>query len=296
MSPSLLSSFPVCTRICQLKRQLNIISRGPLTATLYSLNWPLSTLQTRRAFGSHTQVFKMESGAAASNGADRPKKVFFFDIDNCLYPKSAKVHDLMADLIDQYFAKHLSLSYNEAVRLHKEYYQNYGLAIEGLVRHHEIDPLEYNSKVDDALPLEGIIKPNPQLRKLLQDVDRTQFRLWLFTNAYITHGRRVVRLLEVEDQFDGITFCDYGAQPLLCKPREDMFAKAMREAGVEDVNDCYFVDDSYQNCKKAEEIGWHTAHLVEEGSKVPRTPASKHQVRHLEELRTIFPEAFTSSE
>lgn len=60
----------------------------------------------------------------------------------------AKVHDLMANLIDQYFAKHLSLPYNEAVRLHKEYYRNYGLAIEGLVRHHEIDPLEYNSKVD----------------------------------------------------------------------------------------------------------------------------------------------------
>ncbi|KAL8410916.1 hypothetical protein RB596_000539 [Gaeumannomyces avenae] len=238
----------------------------------------------------------MESGAAAANGADRPKKVFFFDIDNCLYPKSAKVHDLMADLIDQYFAKHLSLSYNEAVRLHKEYYQNYGLAIEGLVRHHEIDPLDYNSKVDDALPLEGIIKPNPQLRKLLQDADRSQFRLWLFTNAYVTHGRRVIRLLEVEDQFDGITFCDYGAQPLLCKPHEDMFAKAMREAGVEDVNDCYFVDDSYQNCKKAQEIGWHTAHLVEEGSKVPRTPASKHQVRHLEELRIIFPEAFAPGE
>ncbi len=64
----------------------------------------------------------------------------------------AKVHDLMADLIDQYFATHLSLPYEDAVRLHKEYYQNYGLAIEGLVRHHQIDPLEYNAKVDDALP------------------------------------------------------------------------------------------------------------------------------------------------
>jgi pyrimidine and pyridine-specific 5'-nucleotidase len=150
----------------------------------------------------------------------------------------------MAKLIDTYFANHLNLSDEDAVRLHKEYYQNYGLAIEGLVRHHQIDPLEYNSKVDDALPLEGIIMPNPRLRKMLQDIDRSKVKLWLFTNAYITHGRRVVRLLEIEDMFDGITYCDYSSSPLICKPHEDMFDKAMREAGVADVKDCFFVGKS----------------------------------------------------
>lgn len=147
----------------------------------------------------------------------------------------------MAELIDQYFSKHLSLPWDDAVRLHKEYYQNYGLAIEGLVRHHQIDPLEYNAKVDDALPLEGIIKPNPQLRKLLQDIDRSQVRLWLFTNAYVTHGRRVVRLLEIEDQFEGITYCDYSKTPLICKPHEAAFGRAMQEAGIQNVEDCFFV-------------------------------------------------------
>lgn len=147
----------------------------------------------------------------------------------------------MANLIDQYFAKHLSLPWDDAVRLHREYYQSYGLAIEGLVRHHQIDPLEYNAQVDDALPLEGIIFPREELKLLLRDIDRSRVRLWLFTNAYINHGRRVVRLLEVEDMFDGITYCDYAQTPLVCKPHKDMFEKAMREAGVEDVKDCYFV-------------------------------------------------------
>ncbi|CCC08178.1 hypothetical protein SMACR_01726 [Sordaria macrospora] len=220
--------------------------------------------------------------------------VFFFDIDNCLYPKSAKVHDLMADLIDQYFAKHLNLPWDEAVRLHKEYYQNYGLAIEGLVRHHEIDPLEYNAKVDDALPLDNIIKPSASLKKLLQDIDRSKVKLWLFTNAYINHARRVVKLLEIEDFFEGITFCDYAQTPLVCKPSEEMFRKAMGQAGVPEGRwgDCYFVDDSYLNCKKAQELGWKTAHLVEEGVTPPKTPASKYQIATLEELRTIFPEVF----
>ncbi|KAL7627442.1 suppressor of deletion of TFIIS [Parahypoxylon ruwenzoriense] len=229
------------------------------------------------------------------NGTTAPRPVLFFDIDNCLYPRSAKVYDLMADLIDKYFATHLGLSEEEAIQLHKDYYKNYGLAIEGLVRHHQIDPLDYNAKVDDALPLEGIIKPNPQLRKLLEDIDTSKVKLWLLTNAYVTHGQRVVKLLGIDDLFEGLTYCDYSQAPIICKPHKDMFAKAMKEAGVERDDECYFVDDSYANAVGAQQLGWTTAHLVEEGLELPSTPASQYQIRHLEELRDIFPQFFKSS-
>jgi pyrimidine and pyridine-specific 5'-nucleotidase len=133
------------------------------------------------------------------------------------------------------------LSKEDAIELHRRYYTEYGLAIEGLVRHHKIDPLEYNAQVDDALPLDDIIKPDPKLRKLLEDIDRSKVKLWLFTNAHITHGRRVVRLLDIEDLFEGITYCDYGAERLLCKPTIEMYDKAMREADAHDTRDCYYV-------------------------------------------------------
>lgn len=222
----------------------------------------------------------------------------------------------MANLIDKYFSTHLNLSMDDAVRLHKEYYNNYGLAIEGLVRHHQIDPLDYNAKVDDALPLEDIIKPDPELRKLLEDIDTNKVRLWLLTNAYVTHGKRVVKLLGIDDLFEGLTFCNYSAVPFVCKPQPAMYAKAMHEAGIESFQDCYFVgkdtstfqsfvtgarfnmlsaDDSYQNCAKAKELGWTVAHLVEEGLKVPETPASQYQIQHLQELRSVFPQFFKST-
>lgn len=149
----------------------------------------------------------------------------------------------MADLIDTYFEKHLNLPREEAVRLHKEYYTNYGLAIEGLVRHHQIDPLEYNAKVDDALPLDGVIKPRPELKKLLEDIDRSKVRLWLFTNAYINHAHRVIRLLGIEGMFEGVTYCDYAKVPFVCKPQKDAYVKAMKEAGVEKWEDCFFVGE-----------------------------------------------------
>jgi pyrimidine and pyridine-specific 5'-nucleotidase len=51
-------------------------------------------------------------------------------------------------------------------------------------------------------------------------------------------------------------------------------------------------DDSFLNCRKAEELGWTAAHLVEEGEPLPATKACKYQIRHLEELRTLFPQFF----
>lgn len=147
----------------------------------------------------------------------------------------------MTRLIDEYFVKHLSLSQEDAYKLHQQYYKDYGLAIEGLTRHHKIDPLEYNRQVDDALPLDDIIFPNAAVRKMLEDMDKSKIKLWLFTNAYITHGKRVVKLLEIEDLFEGITFCDYADEKIVCKPYLEMYEKAMRDAGVEEMKDCYFI-------------------------------------------------------
>jgi pyrimidine and pyridine-specific 5'-nucleotidase len=131
----------------------------------------------------------------------------------------------------------------EANELHYRYYREYGLAIEGLVRHHKVNALEYNSKVDDALPLEDVIKPNPELRKLIQDIDTSKVRLWLFTNAYITHGKRVVKLLGIDDLFEGITYCDYGSDKFFCKPHVEMYDKVMAEAGIKSNEKCYFVGE-----------------------------------------------------
>jgi len=200
----------------------------------------------------------------------------------------------MSKLIDDYFRTHLELGPEEANELHNRYYKDYGLALEGLVRHHKVDAMEYNAKVDDALPLGSILKRDTQLRSLLQDIDKSKVKMWLFTNAYVSHGKRVVKLLGVDDLFEGITYCDYGALPFLCKPHPDMFKKAMREAGAQSAKDCYFVDDSAINASGAQKFGWTSVHLVEPVVEPPAQPASQHQIRNLEELRVLFPQFFHS--
>ncbi|KAK0278414.1 suppressor of deletion of TFIIS [Friedmanniomyces endolithicus] len=169
------------------------------------------------------------------------RPVFFFDIDNCLYSKSPHVRETTQGLIDVFLQDNLLLDQEAAHKLHMQYHDEYSMVVEAIADKHGMSPFHFNSQVDDALPLEALLKPDPAVRKMLQDMDRSKIKLWLFTNAYITHGERVVRLLGLEDQFEGITYCNYGAKPLVYKPQPAMFRKAMEDARVEDVDMCYYV-------------------------------------------------------
>lgn len=131
----------------------------------------------------------------------------------------------MQEYIDLYFERHLDLTPTDANLLHHRYYKDYGLALDGLIRHHKIDALEYNREVDDALPLQNILKYDPELKSLLEGIDKERVKMWLFTNAYVTHGKRVVKLLGVDGLFEGITYCDYAAEDLICKPKVEAFEK-----------------------------------------------------------------------
>jgi pyrimidine and pyridine-specific 5'-nucleotidase len=199
--------------------------------------------------------------------------------------------------IHRYFVNHLALDDESATLLHQRYYREYGLAIEGLVRFNHIDAMAYNSEVDDALPLEDILKPDPELRRLLLAIDRTKVKkLWLFTNAYLNHGLRVIKLLGIDDLFDGITYCDYSKVPMICKPKKAMFQKAMQEAGETDVSKCYFIDDSYINVAGAKKFGWKaTVHYVDPEEELPEKPAGHYVVRDLNELPTLFTDLFDHS-
>ncbi|KAK2740540.1 hypothetical protein FQN57_006043 [Myotisia sp. PD_48] len=231
----------------------------------------------------------------ATQDAEDPRAIFFFDIDNCLYSREKKIHDLMKELINEFFMKHLLLTREDAIMLNQRYYYEYGLAIEGLTRFHKIDALEFNQAVDDALPLDDVLKPDPGLRHLLESFDKSKVKLWLFTNAYITHGMRVVKLLGIEDLFEGITYCDYGASKLVCKPEIAMFEKAEKEARVKDRSKCYFIDDSHLNCQRAQALGWNTVHFLEASLPDPDVPASKYKVTSLHQLHTLFPHLFKTA-
>lgn len=254
------------------------------------------TLALQRALPTLELTYDVDSKVPSTPD----QRVFFFDIDNCLYKRSTKIHDLMQIYIHRYFKKNLDLDDFEANELHMHYYKQYGLALEGLVRLHKVDAMEYNKVVDDALPLEKILVPNPKLREMLLRLKKSEKvdKLWLFTNAFKNHGLRVIHLLGLGDIFDGLTYCDYNSFPLTCKPMEGSFQKALREAGGIHPSNAYFVDDSEINVKAAQELGWKKAiHYVEMDEDMPsdlETYPSKgiSLIRDITEIEKVCPELF----
>lgn len=242
-------------------------------------------------------------------GASDNRKVFLFDIDNTLYRKSTGIGDLMQDYIREYIEKTLDLTAEEAEALHQSYYKNYGLAVEGLVRKNHINAMDYNVKVDDALPLETILKPDVRLQEMLSKIDTKKWKLWLCTNAYRNHGVRVVKLLGIEQFFEGITYCDYTKIPMICKPMPEFFHTCMEDIGIRVIEgkphiDIYFIDDSAQNVDAAEKIGWKAIHIDEPDAKdqpedktnVPLDETLKHgkvpKIQYIYQLPLVCPELF----
>lgn len=230
--------------------------------------------------------------------AQHNRGVIFFDVDNTLYSKHDGVGELMKEYIQKYFEEKLNLSPEEAERTHIAYYHKYGLALEGLVALNHVDTMDYNARVDDALPLEKCLRRNPALKRMLASIDRTKWQLWLCTNAYVTHGLKVVKLLGIEEFFEGISFCDYKHLPLICKPNAEFFYRCQETVGKAPEK-CYFVDDSHANASAARDIGWNAIHFNEGGSgcydadaEPIRNGTRPAVITNILQLREAWPEVF----
>jgi len=153
-----------------------------------------------------------------------------------------------------------------------------------------------------------MISYNQSLYKLFEDIDRTKVRVWALTNAYQPHAERVLRILKLQDQIDGLVFCDYAEPYFSSKPEPEYYNQALKKANVSDPKLCYFVDDNRGNIDAAQALGWgHCVHFCErglqhvEGGKVKQigddrvdgaTDNGVQVIADLEELRVVWPEIF----
>ncbi|KAG8919881.1 hypothetical protein FRC01_001051 [Tulasnella sp. 417] len=245
-----------------------------------------------------------------TSDTESSKYIVWLDIDNTLYPPSMKIHDLMAEKIYAYF-RSLDL---DAETLANRYYMDYGLALRGLIRHHQIefaleqrgsplsDPLDFDRKCDGALPLDDILKPNPDTIQLLKDFDREKTRVWALTNAYKDHANRVLKVLGLSEHVEGVVFCDYPSPDFSCKPEPEFYQQALKQAGVKDPSKCYFIDDSLKNVVAAKKLGWGSCVLYRESTPDLSNPVvsggdpSKTgidaTITSLQELRTVWSHLF----
>jgi HAD superfamily hydrolase (TIGR01509 family) len=75
----------------------------------------------------------------------------------------------------------------------------------------------------------------------------------IFTNADVSHARRVLAALAVDDLFDGIV--DVNQVAPYCKPMSESFEIAMKAANESDPARCVMIDDLSRTTRAARDFG-----------------------------------------
>lgn len=179
-----------------------------------------------------------------------------FDLDETLYPRHAGVMDAIGNRIHLYLINHLSCSYEEAVRLRRRYYLEYGTALRGLQVEHHIDADEYLRFVH-AVPLENYLEPDVALDAMLS---RIPLRKAIFTNADSAHARRVMERLDVTHHFPVVI--DIYGMGFQCKPNPEAYRRLLDVLGVPG-QACIMVEDLARNLRPARELFGITTILVD---------------------------------
>lgn len=200
----------------------------------------------------------------------------YFDLDDTLYPASSGLWDAIRGRMNIYMQKFIDRPVDEIAKIRQQYLEQYGTTLRGLQAYYEVDTEEYLAFVHD-LPLEEFIKPDPQLRQLILSLPQKR---WIFTNSDRNHASRVLKILGLDDCFDGII--DILAVEFACKPDKAAYQKALQIGRDDDPQRCVIFDDSLRNLAPARELGFFTILVGKNGSdpQVDRVIPSLHELTH----------------
>lgn len=179
-------------------------------------------------------------------------RTVLLDLDDTLYPASSGVWEAIGDRINRFMVEVVGIDPVEAPALRQLYFERYGTSLNGLRRHHGVDPFAYLSFVHDV-PLEDFLSPDPELRRMLE---RLAVRPTIFTNADIAHARRVLSLLGVADLIGEVI--DIVALEWINKPEPAAYHRALTLCRQDDPTACLVVDDQPRNLAPAAALGMGT--------------------------------------
>ncbi len=176
----------------------------------------------------------------------------FFDLDDTLYPPESGIWQAVGDRILEFMHNEVGIPWENISEKRMELFEKYGTTLRGLNEIYGIDVHRYLAFVHDV-PLAEHIQPNPELAAAIK---RIPLKRMIFTNADKAHARRTLKVIGLEDCFDGIV--DILEVFPHCKPDPEAFAIAMKLAGERDYQRCILVDDHDMNLQVARQLGMYT--------------------------------------
>jgi putative hydrolase of the HAD superfamily len=138
-----------------------------------------------------------------------------FDLDNTLYPPSARLFDQIEVRMTAWVMQALGVDQPEADRLRRHYWETHGTTLAGLMREHGIDPAPYLTDVHD-IRLDAL-QPDAALAAAIA---RLPGRRIVYTNGSAPYAERVLAARGLAGVFDAI----YGVEHAGFHPKPDRAA------------------------------------------------------------------------
>ena len=182
---------------------------------------------------------------------------WIFDLDNCLYPASTRLFDLIDERMGAYIQRLLDCDAAEARRVQKHHFHTHGTTLAGLMKDHGVDPGDFLDDVH-SIALDRV-ETNDRLAKSLS---RLPGRKFVFTNGDAAYAGRVLDAIGIRDQFDDLH--DIHLSSYRPKPDPYGYALLCERFGIEP-SAALLADDMAQNLAPAKAIGMTTV-WVDNGS------------------------------
>jgi putative hydrolase of the HAD superfamily len=183
-----------------------------------------------------------------------------FDMDDTLYPREQGLMQLVQGRINAYVVEAVGLDPVSARVLQRQFLDEHGTTLAGLMANYTIDPAHFLHDVHDV-PMDSL-EPAP---RLVEQLMRLPGRRLVFTNGARDYADRVLDRLGVTACFDGVfTIEDADLTP---KPAPSTFRHFIERYGL-DPHRAAFFEDTPRNLEPAKALGMATV-LIGDGHGKP---------------------------
>lgn len=183
----------------------------------------------------------------------RAAEAWVFDLDNTLYPTTMNLFGQIDVKMRDYIAGFLGVDADQAYRLQKEYFRDYGTSLRGLMHRHGMDPKPFLDHVHDIDV--NVLVASPALEAVLA---RLPGRKLVFTNASVRHAERVMDRLGISHHFDAVF--DIIEAQYIPKPEPEIYPILIERHGLNAAR-TVMVEDIARNLAPAAALGMTTAWL-----------------------------------
>ena len=159
-----------------------------------------------------------------------------FDLDNTLYPPSARLFDQIEVKMTDWVMQALGVNRPEADRLRTHYWQAHGTTLAGLMAEHDVDPTPYLVDVHDIsfAPL----TPDPALAAAITALPGRRI---VYTNGSAPYARNVLAARGLSNCFHAVYGVENaGFRP---KPQRAAFEAIFAQDGTDPTTAAMFEDE-----------------------------------------------------